>query len=157
VGAIDTWYQSRSEQIQHDAQAQAAQQQAIAQAGAATAQARIDALNSELQLAQQFQGLVDRTTQMLTDMKLGSTNPASVFERLQLSQEDVASLRSSYESASGTNKVDAANKLLDALDREKQLGMEAYSDGRPSKEWQDLYNSIVSEITQVQTDAMPHG
>jgi hypothetical protein len=153
VGAIDTWYQSRSEQIQRDAQAQSAQQQAIAQAGAAAAQARIDSLQTELQLAQQFQGLVDRTTQMLTDLKLSTANPASAEDRLALAQQDVTALKAAYQAANGDSRVDAANKLLDALDREKQLGMEAYQ--RPSDQWAAVYEQITQDITQVQQDAKP--
>jgi hypothetical protein len=65
VGAIDTWYQSRREEIlkQMDAEKQASQ--AIINAQTAAAQARVQQLQDELAMVQQFQGVVDRTQQML--------------------------------------------------------------------------------------------
>jgi hypothetical protein len=151
IGAIDTWYQSRRAAIEKQIQAEIQAQQAINQAQAASWNARAEQLQQELDLARQFQGVLDRSSQMLDDMRLSSANPLALGGRLGLARSDVASLRAAYESATGAEKVTAANKLMDALQTLRGLGQEAYQ--RPSQEWQDVYNEITSELTAVQGDA----
>jgi hypothetical protein len=151
IGAIDTWYNSQRSAIEQQMAAEIAQQQAIFQAQAQAAQARVNALEKELEVAEQFQGIVDRTTQMLKDMQLSSANPLAISGRLSMAKSEVDRLRDVYEHAKGSAKSTAANDLLNALQRYQALGMEAYQ--RPSPEWQKIYNEIVSEITAVQGDA----
>lgn len=151
VGAIDTWYQTRRAQIERDMQAQIQAQQAIYQAQAAAAQSRVTQLQAELAIANQFQGVLDRTRQMIDDMRLSSANPMSVFGRLAMAGGDVAGLKETYKNATGQDRIDAANKLLDALQTQRGLGQEAYQ--RASPEWQALYNSIMADLNMVQGDS----
>jgi hypothetical protein len=153
VGAIDTWYNARRDAIMRDAQAQAAAANAVYQAQASAAQARVSALEKELDLARSFQDLVDRTTEMLREMSLSSMNPLPITGRLALAGDEVTAARTAFQTASGQDRAAAANKLLDALVRQRDLGMEAFA--RPSQEWQDLYNSIVREIAGIQEEAKP--
>lgn len=151
VGAIDTWYQERRSAIER----QMAQEQeagaAIARAQQAAAQARVAQLQGELQLAKQFQGVVDRTSQMLDDMRLGSSSPLPLSVRMAMAQGDVAGLMSQYRGASGSSKVDLANQLLDALQTYRGLGQEGTQ--RPSPEWEAIYNEIMADLTAVKVDA----
>jgi hypothetical protein len=85
-------------------------------------------------------------------LKFSSANPASAEERFHLAGARVDELKAAYENADGgQGKADAANKLLDALDTYKQLGMEAFQ--RPSDAWQQVYDQITAEIMHVQGDA----
>lgn len=151
VGAIDTWYQARRAAIEQQMANEKAAAQAIAQQQADAAQARVTQLQNELQMVNEFQQVVDRTRQMMDDMRLSTANPLSAGGRLGLAREDVARLREEYESSSGSARVAAANHLLDALQNMRSLGQEAFQ--RPSPEWQSLYNEIMSELTSVQDDA----
>jgi hypothetical protein len=153
VGAIDTWYNARRDAIMRDAEAQAAAANAIYQAQASAAQARVSALEKELDLALAFQDLVDRTTEMLREMSLSAMNPLPITGRLAIASDEVTAARTSYQTSTGQDRAAAANKLLDALVRQRDLGMEAFA--RPSQEWQDLYNSIVREISGIQDEAKP--
>lgn len=151
VGAIDTWYQARRADIERQMAAEQAAAQAIINAQASAAAARVSQLQSELAMVQQFQTIVDRTRQMLDDMRLSSANPLAASGRLALARDDVTRLRGEYQAATGDARITAANRLLDALQTLKSMGMEQLD--RPSPEWQALYNEIASEITAVQGDA----
>lgn len=151
VGAIDTWYNARRSQIERDIAAQQEASRAIAQAQAAAAQARIQQLQRELAVASAFQQVVDRTQEMLDDLRFSSANPLSVSGRLGLAGMDVAAARDAWKNATGQGKVDAANRLLDLIQTRRGLGQEAFQ--RPSKEWEDLYNELAADINAVQDDA----
>jgi hypothetical protein len=151
VGAIDTWYDARRQQITADAQAQAAAHNAIAQAQAGAASARVSQLQGELALVEQMAAIAERARAMLDEMRLSSANPLSQTGRLLLAQEDVGRLRSEYDSATGTDRAGAANRLFEALTRYRDLGMQTFD--RSSPEWQSIYNEITAELTRVQGDA----
>jgi predicted nucleic acid-binding Zn-ribbon protein len=151
VGAIDTWYNARRTQIERDMQAQMQAQQAMARAAAAAAQARVQQLQDELALANNFKGVLDRAKQMLEDMKLSTSNPLAATGRIALQSEDLATLRDTYQGSTGYGRVDAANALLDALQRYRELGQDTYQ--RSSPEWQAMYNEIMRDIGMIQNDA----
>ncbi len=153
VGAIDTWYATRRDAIMRDAEAQAAAANAIAHAQQRAHLARLEALQREYDLATAYQALVDRTQQVLDDMRLSGMNPLPVTARLALAGQDVSAARSAYEGATGEGRIAAANRLLEALVRQRDLGMETFD--RPSPEFQELYNSTIREITAIQDDAKP--
>lgn len=151
VGAIDTWYQSRRSEIESQVAAEQAAQQAIGQAQQAAAQARIAQLQGELEVAEQFQSVVDRTREMIDQMRLTASNPLALAGRLGLATADAQSLRGTYNAASGTGRVDAAGRYLDALQTRLGLAQDAFQ--RPSPEYQAIYNEIIAELTRVQGDA----
>lgn len=151
MGAIDNWYNARRAEIEQQMAADQAAQQAIAQAQQAAAQARIAQLQGELDLAKAFESVVERTRQMIDEMRLTATNPLSVSGRLGLATSNAEALRGAYDAASGSGKVDAAGRYLDALQARLGLAQEAFQ--RPSAEYQAVYNEIVSELTRVQGDA----
>lgn len=151
VGAIDTWYNARRQSIMDDINRQNAALQAQAAAQQAAAQARISQLQAELELAQSFKALAERAGQMINDMRLGSSNPMSIYGRIGMAGEDVAALRATWQSATGQARVDAANRLLEALQTWRELGMQGHQ--RPSAEWQAIYNAIMGDLTAVQEDA----
>lgn len=152
VGAIDTWYNARRSQIERDIAAQQEGMRAAAQAQQAAFQARIAQLQAELELAGQFQQVLDRSREMIDDMRLSSANPLHALGRLAMSRDDVARLRGEWQGATGQARVDAANRLLDAIQRTRGLGEEALQ--RSSPEWQALYNELMVDLTAVEADAM---
>lgn len=152
VGAIDSWYQARRAQIEAQATAEMQAQQAINQAQAATWSARAAQLQAELAITQQFQGIVDRTRQMLEQMRFTALNPAGATARLGMVEDDLGGLRGAYEGATGAARVTGANRLLDAL--QTRLGLLGEVFQRPSPEYQAGYNEIIAEITRLQGEAM---
>jgi hypothetical protein len=151
VGAIDTWYEARKSAIERDVQAQAAAAQAAAQAQQAAYQQQIAAAQQQLAIAQQWSGVLDRTKQLIDQMRLTGVNPLSAAGRLDLAGGDAAIARAGYTSATGANKVTAANRYVDAL--QAQLGLLGDVYQRPSPEYQAIYNQIIAQLTQVQGDA----
>jgi tape measure domain-containing protein len=151
VGAIDTWYQTRRSAIEHDGEVQQQAAQAIAAAQASAAQARQAQLQSELELAKQFQGLVDHATQMLKDLQLSSANPLSLRGRVDIAHQNVQDLLTRWRGSSGTDRINLGNELLEAIQTYRGLGQDAYQ--RPSPEWQAIYNEITADLTEVQKDS----
>lgn len=151
VGAIDDWYNARKTQIEADAQSQAEAYRAIIRAQESAAQARLTELQKELDLAKSFQGVVDRTQQMLDDLRLSGANPMSIYGRIGLAHDNIESLKARYDAAQGQDRVDLANKLLDAIQTYEQLGQQGYQ--RPSPQWQAIYNEVAADLSSVQKDA----
>lgn len=151
VGAIDTWYQERRSAIERQMAAEQAALAAIAQAQQAAAQARVAQLQGELALAKSFQAIVDRTRQMIDDMRLSSANPLSLQGRIGLAGGDVRSLMAAYQASSGSDRATLAGRVLDAINTYRALGQEGYQ--RPSPEWEAIYNEIMADLTAVQDDA----
>ncbi|MGE0358645.1 MAG: phage tail length tape measure family protein [Burkholderiales bacterium] len=158
VSAVDAWYAARRAEIDRrnraDAEA-AAQASAIyagnLQAEQAINQIRIQGLQKELQLVQQWQGVLDRSKTLLDQMRLTSANPLSASGRLGLAQADSELARVAFQSAAGEARPGSASRYLDALQR--QLGMLGEVYQRPSAEYQAGYNDIIRQITEVQGEA----
>jgi hypothetical protein len=155
VGAVDTWYQARRSAIERDMQQQAAAAQANAAAQAAMFNARIAAVQSEIELTQQWVAVLDTASQMIDDMRLTGLSPRSAEGRLSLARGDAQLAKTAYDSAVGADKVNAANRYLQALQRELGLLPDAFQ--RPSPEYQAIYNEIISQLTTVQGDAKTQG
>lgn len=151
VGAIDTWYQSRYAAIQQQMAAEQQAAAAIAQAQQAAAQARIAALQKELALAQAFQGLVDKTREMIGELKLGGSSPQALSARFALAGSEVERLKAAYDAAKGQDRIEIANQLLAAIATYRGLGEQLYQ--RPSPEWEATYNDIMRTLTEVQGSA----
>lgn len=151
VGAIDTWYQARRSAIEQQMQAEQEALRAIAAAQQAAAQARISQLQGELQLANQYKEVVDRTRAMIDDMRISSANPLAQQGRLQLAGDDVRTLMEQYRTTTGVGRTDIANQILQAIATYRSLGEETYQ--RSSGEWQAIYNEIMLDLTEVEKDA----
>jgi hypothetical protein len=153
VGAIDTWYQARRTAIENDIAAQKQAAQAIAQAQASAAQARIGQLQDELTLANSFKTLMTQAKQISDAMQLGTSNPLSGTGRLALANEEVQRLKALWDSSTGYTRIDAGNQLLQALQQYQSMGQGLYA--RSSPEWQAIYNQVQSTLAGVQGDAKP--
>jgi hypothetical protein len=151
VGAIDTWYQARRQQIMSDAQAQASAANAIYQAQAGAAQARVQQLQAELAMANAMRQLADVVGKQIEAMQLSASNPASASARLGLAQEQVTNLRDQWLKASGQDRINLAQQLMGALKNEESLGQQVFD--RPSAGWQAIYNSIIAQYAEIQKDA----
>jgi hypothetical protein len=151
VGAIDTWYQARVSDINRDAQAQANAANAAMQQAAASAQSQAAALQTQLDLANQWNDVLGKSKQMMDDLRLSATNPLGIEGRTALAQGDLQDLMGRYQSATGQDKVSLANQVMDAAKTYSGLGQEAFQ--RPSAEWQGVYNEIQRDLTQINGDA----
>lgn len=131
---IDKWAQAERAARQTQIDALGKEKAAIQEA----AQTRIDGLNQELQIAQQWAGILSQAQGALDQMKYGGTNPLSSFARLQSVQGDLA----------GETDPSRRIQLLQTM---MGLGGEAYQ--RPSPEYQRIYNQVVSGLTALRDEA----
>lgn len=151
VAAIDSWYNSERDRIMAAAQAQADANAANYRAMAAGAKAQADAIQKQIDLAKGFADVLNRASTMIKDMQYSSANPLHALGRLDLARQDTEALVAQYQGSSGQAHVDAANKLLDALQNLDQMGQDSLQ--RPSNEYSELYNFIMRNLTMVQADA----
>lgn len=152
VGARETEYNARREEILRNAQAQIDAQAAIANWQSQANQTMIAALQQELALAQQFSGVVDKTRGIMESFKYGPTNPLHALGRLGLANDDLEGLKAAYNGATGANRAGAANRYAEALQR--RMGMVNEADiQRPSGEYLTYFNATMEELTRVQADA----
>lgn len=151
MGAIQSSYDARRAELEKQIEAQQASMQAQAQAQQAIAQARISALQTELQLAQQWVGVLGQAQQMLQQMKFSSVNPLGAGGRYALARNDSGEMFSQFQSLQGQAKIDAATKLLPLL--QTRLGLLGESQQRPSGAYQAGYNEITSMLSEVEAYA----
>ena len=112
-----------------------------------------EALQEQLQLAQQWQGILDATQRQLDEMRFGSANPLDAQSRFALLGAEADSLLELFRGQTGTDRTDTATRLLEILSQQQSLGQDLFQ--RPSPEALALYNEIVSRIGEVQAVAEP--
>lgn len=158
VGAVDAWYAARRAEIERRMDQEAQASAAAAQAAASALQAqqavnaqRIEGLQRELALTQQWRGVLDRITQIIDQMRLTATNPLAASGRLGLARGDSDLARIAYQGAAGEARTAAAGRYVEALQRQLGLAGEVFQ--RPSMEYQDAYNDIIRQLTEVQGEA----
>jgi tape measure domain-containing protein len=134
MAEIDQWAQEQQQIRQQHIDALNQEKAAIQ----AAASARIDALNQELASTQQLAQLLPSITQAIDSMRYGGANPMSAFYRLGSAQSDLA------------GETDPARRLQ-LLQTIMGLAGEAYQ--RPSREYQNIYNQVISELTGLQNEA----
>lgn len=169
VGAIDQWLQSAIASAQSAAQEQldalASEREEIMQRGQERAQARgraaqaaaraeqarrkamTDALKEQINLLEAWKDLAEDMQERIDDMRLSQTNPLAAQGRFQIATQRVASIRQEFQSATGQDRVEAAERLADAIEDRLGLGKEIFQ--RPSPEFVSLFNESISEITKL--------
>lgn len=148
LGAIDNAYQARRQDIERQIAQQQAQMQAMASAQAAIHQADMSARQSELELAQQWVGILGQARQQLDAMRYTATNPLSATGRYAFAKTDSNALFEQFRSLQGQAKLDAASTLLPLL--QTRLGLLGDTQQRPSAGYQAGYNEIVAMLTEVE-------
>lgn len=151
VGSIDAWYNARRGQIERDIAAQERAAQAAIAAQQAAYQARIAGLQAEIQLTQQWAGIVGQTKELIDSMRFSAINPLPITGRYALAAEQAAGLGQAFNSATGAARVDAASRYVTALQAQVAMLGDVYQ--RPSAEYQREYNRIIAELTRVQAEA----
>lgn len=147
VGALDTWFQEQQAAIMRNAEAAAAAAQAVAAAQASARQAEIAGLQQQLQLSQQWVGVLNQAQQMMDAMRYTGVNPLSAAARLSFATNDSDSLLEQFRSMSGQGKIDAANKLLPLL--QTRLGLLGETYQRPGLEYEGGFNEISAALAEV--------
>lgn len=139
-GLVGQWVQQQMAGI-------AAQKEAIQEA----ANLRLDALNKELALAQQWTSVLSSAKQLLDSMKFTTTNPLPTSGRLNIASLEVARLQQQLASAKPEERAGISAKLLEALQKQLSLAQEFYQ--RPSPEYQAIYNKIIKQVTEIESEA----
>jgi len=156
LAALDT---EQGGLMQVAAERQAAEQaaaQAAAEAQNAANQAHIAALNEQLQLAQQWTGVLNAAQSALDQMQFGAANPASGFVRQDLLDARITALRGRLSTADESDRAGIASELISLLNQ--RLGAAGELLQRPSPEYLSVFNQTANEISglrdlaQVQQD-----
>lgn len=151
LGALDTWYEDRKAAIERDTANQVQAMSAQGQMQAAIAQARASALQTELDLAQQWVGVLGQARGQLDAMRYTAASPVSALGRLSLATGDVNARMADFRAMTGQGKLDAASKLLPLLQTRLGLLQEGFQ--RPSNEYSTGYNEIAAMLSEVEAFA----
>lgn len=148
LSAVDTEYNARKQSILNDAQAQQAAAQSQASLQSSIAQARIAALQQELDLAGQWTGVLGEARQMIDQLKFSGASPLAASMRLAMSENETSSLFGQFRGASGADKIALAGRLLPGL--QTRAGLLGQSAQRPSDQYLSGYNEIMAMLAEVE-------
>jgi hypothetical protein len=147
VGVVDDWLSARRAEIEAQGQAAANAAQAQMDMQRAINEARVAAIQTELEVAKQWADVLNRARSQVKDMQLSTLNPASGNVRYQMAKEMVAAARSAFESATGSARAGAAQRYLEALQSQQGMVPEVFD--RPSNEWLAEYNDLQAQLSAV--------
>lgn len=105
----------------------------------------------QLQVIEQWKSLRDSLDQSILQLQLSGANPANALERLGIARAEVDRLRGVLSGATGAGRVAAASDLQNALESYLQIAGEAYQ--RPSTEYQNIYNEVISGLESLRDEA----
>jgi hypothetical protein len=115
--------------------------------------AMLSALQEQLRLAQQWENVLERSEQLLDSLRFGAANPVGLSSQFANLGSEADALFAQFGSATGSNRVDIANRLLEILQQQQQVGASLFD--RPSDESVALYNQILARINAVREVAQP--
>ena len=142
-------------QERQSAAQQAAQQaaQAASEAAAIRDQAMRDALQEQIDLAQQWVGVLEGAEALLDELKFSAANPLGARVRYNLLQTESDALFGRLGSAGAGEQPEIATRLLEVLNQQLQLGQQTFQ--RPGGDWLAEYNRLVRQTAQVRDLAQP--
>jgi hypothetical protein len=171
IATVDAWLQQSTAQVQRllaeqlaaldeerngilaNAQIRADAAQQAAQAENDRNRALLEALQQQLALAQRWAGVVDRTQDLIDQLRFGAANPVGLQSQFANLGSEADALFAQFGSATGGNRVEIATRLLDILTQQQQVGASLFD--RPSDESVALYNQILARINTVREVAQP--
>ena len=175
IATVDAWLQQSTAQVRNllaeqiaaldaerDAIMGAAQERAnfAISAGQQALQAQSDynqtliaALQEQLALAQDWQGVLDSTGDIIDRLRFGSANPVGLQSQFANLGSEADSLFAQFNTTTGRDRVDIANRLLEILQQQQQVGSSLFD--RPSDQSVALYNEVLARINAVRGVAEP--
>ncbi len=175
ISTVDAWLQSTRAEVQrwlaerlaaldaerngilglaqeraNSAAALAASQQ---QAQAAAAAAVQEALQAQLELAQQWVSVLDRARQLQEQMTFGSGNPLGAQARYALLGTEINAVQGQLAGATGSQQAQLAQRLLELLQQQGGMAQELFQ--RPGENYLEAYNEIMRRIAGVRAIAEP--
>lgn len=142
VGVVDDYLSARRAEIEAAGQAAQANAQAQMDMQRAINEARVSAIQFELDIAKQWADVLNRAQGALKSMQLSTLNPATATVRYQMAKDMVQAARQAYEANASTGN---ATKYLEAL--QTQSGMFSSVFQRPSDAQQAEYNDVATQIS----------
>lgn len=134
-----------------EAQRRASEAQAAAQAAAAAQQAAIQAqlqaLQEQLAIAQQWVGVLNQARSFLDQLTFTASNPLPAGARLGAFDQRVTDLRAQLETATGGQRAQIAQELLQALQGRLSLAQEQFQ--RPTQAYLDVFNETARETARL--------
>lgn len=170
---VDQWLNAAIAQINAPLEAQIAQlesqkaaiaaqhqyAQAVAENLAAAAnearQREIAALQKQLQIAQQWLGVLEHAQQTIESMMTGSENPLGGFSQLANFDSIIANLQAKIAGETGTNQAKDADALIQQLQQRLQLITSGNLYDRSSPEYMAAYNQTLEQLNAVKALAEP--
>lgn len=149
--------QLESQKSALQAQAQYENDVAAARNAAAEAkrQAEIAALQKQLQLAQQWLGVLDHAQQAIESMMTGAANPLGGFSQLDNFDQIIANLQAKIGGETGTAQAKDADTLIQDLQQRLQLITSGNLYDRSSPEYMQQYNQTLEQLNAVKALAAP--
>ncbi|MBL8510905.1 MAG: hypothetical protein JNM52_04595, partial [Betaproteobacteria bacterium] len=114
----------------------------------AVLESEIAGLQEQIKLGERLMSVSQQAAQAINDLQLSGANPLSVQGRLGLAGGNVQQLLTAFRFADPAGRADAASSLMAALQQRLQLAGEAFQ--RPSDEYQQIYNEVISSYTEIQ-------
>lgn len=140
-------------------QAQQAQSQAIAQNLADAAnearQREIAALQKQLQLAQQWAGVLDHAQQTINTLMTGNANPLGGYSQADNLEAMISALQAKIAGESGPQQAKDADTLIQQLQQRLQLIQSGNLYDRSSPEYMQQYNQTLAQLNAIQQLAEP--
>ena len=103
------------------------------------------------QIKAAWQSVFESINQQIVSIETSGMSPADIFERLAVQMEEVERLRGLYAGAEGVEKARYAGELAAALGQYLTMAGEAYQ--RPSIQYQNIFESITSELEALRDEA----
>ncbi len=112
---------------------------------------QIDAIEAQIAAAEEWKRLSESIADQILDMKLNWDNQQDIEERIDIARAEIARVQSLYAGATGDEKIQYAGQLQNLYGDLLNLGQEAWQ--RPSPEYQELYQEVLSGLEALQSDA----
>jgi len=129
--------------------------QAARQAEQQARQAQIQDLQKQLQLANQWQQVLDKTSQTINSLMTGSANPLGPYSQLANLETIIADRVAAVKGESGDQQAKDAAQLVSDLQQRLQLIQSGNLYQRSSPEYMEQYNRTLAQLAEVQALAGP--
>jgi TP901 family phage tail tape measure protein len=115
---------------------------------------QISAIQTEIDLTQNWTDVLDSVNQQILDMKTSSASQLDIFERMDIMRTEIESMQGLYTGATGEEKAGYASDLQSLISDYLSQAQEAYQ--RPSPEYQAISNEMLGWLEGIKTDAQTY-
>jgi hypothetical protein len=140
---------AQREAIQGQVSALEREKEMIAEVG----RERLDALNEELQAAQNLFSIAENIGKNIQDLLLGPGGIESPFQRLQRAQGELDSLQARFAGSTGDERAGLATEIQELLNTVLSIGGETFENTSP--EFRDTFRQVINELGSLKDQVEP--